>query len=88
MFEAETSYAEPDARHTEPIPNYQWDHGLGEILNALLEVGLQIQFLHEFSMTVFKQLPFMEARDGWWCLPQEMPSLPLFFSLKATKTAG
>jgi SAM-dependent methyltransferase len=87
MFEAETSYAEPDARHTEPIPNYQWEHGLGEILTALLEVGLQIQFLHEFPMTVFKQLPFMEACDGWWCLPQEMPSLPLLFSLKAIKPA-
>jgi SAM-dependent methyltransferase len=87
MFEAETSYAEPDARHTEPIPNYQWNHSLGEVLNALLDVGLQIRFLHEFPMTVFKQLAFMVEREGWWYLPEGLPEIPLLFSMKAIKPA-
>lgn len=83
VFEAETSYAEPNAVLTEPILNYQWNHSMGEILNALIESGLHIQFLHEFPMTVFKQLDFMEERDGWWCLPEDLPEMPLLFSLKA-----
>jgi len=85
-YDAETSYAEPDAKHTEPITNYQWSHSLGEILNALIAVGLQIQFLHEFPMTVFQHIPVMEERDGWWRLPEGMPELPFLFSLKAVKS--
>ena len=85
VFDAETSYAEPDARHTEPITNYQWNHSMGTILNALIEAGLRIDSLHEFPMTVFQQLSFMEMREGWWWLPEGMPALPLLFSIKASK---
>ena len=84
-YAAETSYAEPDAKHTDPITNYQWSHSLGEILNALIGAGLQIQFLHEFPMTVFQHLPIMEKREGWWRLPEGMPEIPFLFSLKAQK---
>jgi SAM-dependent methyltransferase len=87
VYDAETSYAEPEAKHTEPITNYQWSHSLGEILNALINAGLKIQFLHEFPMNVFRQLPMMEERDGWWRLPEGMPELPFLFSLKAKKPA-
>ena len=85
-FDAETSYAEPEAKHTRPITNYQWNHSFSEIITALASAGLQIEFLHEFPMTVFQQLPFMEERDGWWQLPADMPALPFLFSLKATKS--
>jgi 2-polyprenyl-3-methyl-5-hydroxy-6-metoxy-1,4-benzoquinol methylase len=85
VYDAETSYAEPDAKHTEPITNYQWSHSLGEIINAVIGAGLQIEFLHEFPMTVFRHLPLMEERDGWWRLPEGMPELPFLFSLKAKK---
>lgn len=86
-YDAETSYAEPDGKHTDPITNYQWSHSMGEILNALIDAGLQIQFLHEFPMTVFQHLPIMEERDGWWWLPDGMPELPFLFSIQATKPA-
>ncbi len=85
IFDAETSYAEPDVKHTEPITNYQWNHSMGEILNALIRVGLRIEFLHEFPKTVYQQLSFMEMREGWWHLPDGMPELPLLFSIKATR---
>jgi len=82
---AETSYAEPGAKRTEPIINFQWNHSLGEIINALITAGLSIEFLHEFPMTVFQQLPFMEEQDGWWRLPENLPDLPFLFSVMATK---
>ncbi len=85
VFDVETSYAEPDAKHTEPITNYQWNHSMAEILNALMDAGLHIQYLHEFPMTVFKQLPFMEEKDGWYRLPKNLPKIPFLFSVKATK---
>jgi len=87
-FDAETSYAEPGIQHTEPITNYQWFHSLSDVINALIEAGLRIEFLHEFPMTVFRQLPFMEQNaDGWWRLPGGLPKIPLLFSLKAIKPA-
>lgn len=85
VFHAETSYADPAAKHTEPITNYQWNHSMAEILNALIDAGLQIQFLHEFPMTVFAQLSFMEEKDGWYRLPEGMPEIPFLFSVKANK---
>jgi len=86
VYDAETSYAEPNAKLTEPITNYQWSHSIGEILNTLISAGLQIQYLHEFPMTVFQHLPLMEERDGWWRLPEGMPELPFLFSIKAQKS--
>jgi len=85
VFDAETSYAEPHAIHTDPIRNYQWNHSMAEILNALMDAGLHIQFLHEFPMTVFQQLPFMKEIDGWYRLPENLPEIPFLFSVKATK---
>ena len=87
-FDAETSYAGPDTQKTEPITNYQWFHSLSDIVNALIGAGLRIEFLHEFPVTVFQQLPFMKQNaDGWWRLPEGLPEIPLLFSLEATKPA-
>ncbi|MBU0511765.1 MAG: class I SAM-dependent methyltransferase [Chloroflexi bacterium] len=87
-FDAETSYADPNARHTDFITSYQWSHSLSDIVNALIGAGLRIEFFHEFPMTVFQQLPFMEQNaDGWWRLPEGLPEIPLLFSLEATKSA-
>ncbi len=86
-FTAQTSYADPEGQHTPPLTNYQWFHSLGEVVNALLDAGLQLEFLHEHSMTVFRQLPFMrQDEDGWWRLPEGLPEIPLLFSIKAGKT--
>jgi SAM-dependent methyltransferase len=79
------SYAtEPDVelRYTE----YEWCHSLGDIVNALLEAGLRLQFLHEFPYSFYQSHPFMvQAEDGWWRLPEHQESVPLVFSLKAIK---
>jgi len=85
VFQAETSYAEPQEKFMEPMTNYQWSHSLSEILNALTGAGLHLEFLHEFPMTVHQQLPFMEEKMGWWRIPEDMPSVPLLFSLEARK---
>ncbi len=83
-FEEEGTYADYDA----PIklPEYVWNHGLGEIVTALIEAGLVLEFLHEHDCTIYQQLPFMKrGPDGWWRLPPTMPALPLLFSLRARR---
>ncbi len=65
---------------------YEWNHHLGEIVTALIEAGLQIQFLHEFDWTVYRALPWMvETEPGVWRLPNGDQRLPLLFSLRALK---
>ena len=65
---------------------YEWQHSLGDILNAILGAGLRIQFFHEFACSGYKAFPCMEkGQDGWWRLTSHNDSVPQLFSLKAAK---
>ncbi len=47
-----------------PLPRrrtYQWNHGLGEIVTAVIDAGLRLQFVHEHREVAWKALPTMEA---------------------------
>jgi SAM-dependent methyltransferase len=81
------SYADPSAQVDEPT-EYSWQHSLGEIVTAVANAGLRIEFLHEFPFVVWP-LPFLEGRsDRTWRLPGELDGrLPLLFSLRARKPA-
>ena len=85
-FEESGTYADHEADIT--LPEYVWLHGLGDLVTALIDAGLVLDFLHEHDRTVFQQLPFLEHHDdGWWRLPPSMPAFPLLFSLRASKPA-
>lgn len=100
QFKAERSYfykAEPqrietsgsyatDDKGTATVA-YVWDHSMGEIINALINAGLQIEFLHEFPYAARAKFPFMQqGEDGWWRLPLEQHgTIPFLFSLQARK---
>ena len=73
--------------------------GLGEILTALIEAGLRLDFLHEHREVAWQALPWMVTAEGstaaegarhqsriQWRLPDEQRELcPLMYSLKATR---
>lgn len=67
--------------------SYVWDHSLGEVLNAVIDAGLRIEFLHEFPYAARAKFPFMEqGADGWWRLPADKDgTIPFLFSLQARK---
>ena len=84
-------YTDPTAAF-EHQESYEWNHGLGEIVTAVLGAGLQIDFLHEQDWTVYPALPWLvETEQGIWRLPdiEGKPDrrLPLMFSLRATRDA-
>jgi hypothetical protein len=65
---------------------YIWNHNIGEVINALIDAGLSIDFLHEFPYAARAKFPFMkEGADGWWRLPEEYVQIPFLFSLQARK---
>ena len=79
---------EPSYAGSEPIrsPVYEWQHHLGEIVTALIEAGLKIQFLHEFAKSGYGAFPMMErGDDGWWRFPERNDAIPQLFSIRATK---
>ncbi|HXI45238.1 MAG TPA: class I SAM-dependent methyltransferase [Candidatus Acidoferrales bacterium] len=84
-IEEEGSYADRSAP-TGRLVEYGWDHSLGEIVTALAEAGLRIEFLHEFDFVEWPVAFLVEGDDGRYRLPAgSKGELPLYFSLKATK---
>jgi SAM-dependent methyltransferase len=83
--EATGSYATDNKGETAAF--YIWNHGIGEVINALIDAGLTIEFLHEFPYAARAKFPFMEqGPDGWWRLPSHYPQIPFLFSLQARKS--
>ena len=79
------TYADRNA-HVSHTTTYEWTHTLGEILTALIAAGLKIEFLHEFPFCAWACFPGMEqSEDGWWRLKEQEITLPLMYSIKATK---
>jgi len=68
---------------------YEWNHGLGEIVTALLDVGMAITALTEHESVPWEALPgLMElADDGEWRLKERRWRLPLTYTLQAVKRA-
>ncbi len=86
-LDSEASYTgEARLTHTR---TYQWNHGLGETVTALIDAGLRIRFLHEHTQLCYQAWPHM-VRDaqGWWTLPEGAERLPMMFSLLAEKEGG
>lgn len=88
MWEDTGTYADLGAE-TENNRTYERDHTLGEIVSAIAGSGLTIEFLHEHDYTLFPRWPILE-KSGFdtYRLPEAVPSLPLMFSLRATKSEG
>lgn len=80
------SYAVPHA-DVETV-SYEWPHTVAEVLQALLDAGLQLQAVREFPFTTYPALPWLEkGEDGNWRWPGEHAVLPLMYSVKATRPA-
>lgn len=79
------SYVDHEAA-TEHNTTWEWTHPISEVVTALIEVGLRLEFLHEHPMTLWQRFPFLERRgDGTFHLPAGQPSLPMLYSLRAAQ---
>ena len=66
--------------------NYSWMYTMGEIVTALSQAGLHIEWLHEFDWLYYQLDADKQQRDarGGWVFPEHRQRLPYTFSLKAT----
>jgi SAM-dependent methyltransferase len=75
-----------DPTPLEHTRSYEWCHPLSDIVGALLESGLRLDFLHEHETLPWRYFPMMvPAGERLYRLPDGHPALPLAFSLRASK---
>lgn len=86
VWETQGSYADPDA-HVEHDVQYEWQHSLSDIINALIGAGLRIESLHEYPFCAWEMFPgaMEQGADGMWRLKEGGDNIPFTFALKATK---
>jgi len=80
--EYEGTYA--DANSKMISKEYGWNHGLSEVVNALIEAGLHIDYLNEYNESPYNVLPdLIKTKSGMFTTKHQL--YPLIFELKATK---
>ena len=63
---------------------YEWNHGLGETVQAVIDAGLRVTALREHTECEWRALPHMvEGPDGKFRLAEMPERLPVMFTLEA-----
>jgi ubiquinone/menaquinone biosynthesis C-methylase UbiE len=83
-FKAQGNYADPDADFVHD--SYEWSHCIGEVVTALIDAGLRIEFLHEFPYSPCKGAPCLVESGPRRFVFEKYPGLlPLVYSVRAVK---
>jgi SAM-dependent methyltransferase len=86
-WEDPSTYGNPDAT-IEHAVTYEWNHGLGETVTAVIDAGLRLDALLEHRELEWQMLPQqVQDADGRWVLPEGRDRLPMMFTLVATRVA-
>ena len=74
------------ASESKQSENYSWMYTMSDIINALSEAGLHIEWFHEFDWLYYQNSATRQVRNenGKWIYPELRSKLPFTFSLKAT----
>jgi len=83
----DSTYVETDAVFTQNT-THEWNHGLGEIITALLVHGMEITGLVEHDSVPWEALPGQMTRDAGtkeWRLTANPERLPATYTLQARK---
>ena len=85
-MDEEQTYTDGDAMLEQSV-TYEWNHGIGEIVTALIEAGLRIEFVREYPFVYgWDALPAMERdADGKLRLTEGSENVPLMYSIRAMK---
>lgn len=84
VYRNASDYADPEAVLANDT-THQWLHPTGDVVTALIEAGLRLDWLHEHDRVPWRMLPtLVRQEDGFWGWP-DRKWLPLSYSLRATK---
>ena len=85
-WDDDESYVETSAP-LQSTKTYEWNHSLGEIVTALITVGLRIDLLVEHDSVPWEALPgqMVERTESEWALAERSGVMPLTYTLRASK---
>jgi SAM-dependent methyltransferase len=86
VWEEEGTYVETDATFTQNV-SHVWNHGLGEIMSALMGSGLAVTGFTEHDSVPWEALPGQMVKDeaGEWRLADRPWRLACSYTLQAVK---
>ncbi len=88
MWDEQVTYTDGDTSGMEHTRQYEWNHGLGETVMAVLDAGLVIDGLWEHRGLEWPMLPQMVVEGNQYVLPDHQRELvPVMFGLMASKPA-
>jgi 2-polyprenyl-3-methyl-5-hydroxy-6-metoxy-1,4-benzoquinol methylase len=68
--------------------NHVFEHNwsIGPVITAVVKAGLTVELVGEHEIGVEQRWPFMvRDRGGFWVMPDDRPSIPQLWSLRARK---
>ncbi|GAA0554178.1 class I SAM-dependent methyltransferase [Paractinoplanes ferrugineus] len=88
VFDDPGTYVETDAEFTNST-THEWNHGLGEIVTAVLDAGMTLTGLVEHQSVPWEALPgrMHETADNEWQLNETPDRLPVSYTLQASKNS-
>ena len=85
VFDYGGTYVQTDAVFTHNV-THEWNHGLGEIVTALLDAGMTLIGLTEHDSVPWNALPgLMTETGGEWRLTDDPARLACSFTIRAVK---
>ncbi|WP_314453280.1 class I SAM-dependent methyltransferase [uncultured Microbacterium sp.] len=87
-WDDENTYVEVSAPLT-ATRTYEWNHGIGEIVTALLDRGLRLDALVEHDSVPWEALPGRMTLhpDGEYALTEQPSVIPLSYTIRASRPA-
>lgn len=82
------TYVETDVTFEHTV-SHGWNHGMGEIVTALLDAGMQLTMLVEHDSVPWEAIPGAMERttENEWRLAERPERLPTTYTLRAVKPA-
>ena len=86
VFDDPGTYVDTDVTFTHTA-SHSWNHGLGEIVTALLDAGMVLTQLVEHDSVPWNALPgqMSQLADGEWRVTDRPARLPHTYTLQARK---
>lgn len=86
VFAEEMTYVETEERLVNTV-THSWNHGIGEVVSALLAEGLRLTMLQEHTSVPWQALNVGMVQDehGEWRMSAHPERLPLTYTLQAVK---
>jgi SAM-dependent methyltransferase len=86
VWDEDTTYVATDHSFTNTV-THSWNHGIGEVVTAVLDAGMELTTLVEHDSVPWEALPGQMTMDahGEWRLTERTNRLPMTYTLQARK---